>query len=123
MEQNLPSMTPDTRIALLLDAQTTHSAHISRFTFPQDIFGKGWLLPSKMSASNFTPYGVKSLLECMSRATLLAQPDDIPEFLSTHVDKMTHVRDEESRDTKEVTFQYEEQWGKSGWYFNVGIDM
>ncbi|KAI9534888.1 hypothetical protein NQZ68_010274 [Dissostichus eleginoides] len=66
-----------------------------------------------MCAHNFTPYGVKCLLECMTRATLLAQPDDIPEFLSTHVDEMRHhVRDDGSRDNKEVAFCYEEQWGE-----------
>uniref|UniRef100_A0A8C4HTD5 RIIa domain-containing protein n=1 Tax=Dicentrarchus labrax TaxID=13489 RepID=A0A8C4HTD5_DICLA len=70
-----------------------------------------------MSANNSTPYGVKSLLECISRATLLAEPDDIPQFLSTHVDEMTRVRDTELRDTKEVAFRYQEQWGKSEGYF------
>lgn len=76
-----------------------------------------------MSAGNSTPYGVKSLLECMCRATLLAQPDDIPEFMSTYVDKMAHFRDEDSRDIKEVAYRYQEQWGKSEWYFDSGIHM
>lgn len=59
----------------------------------------------------------------MFRATLLAEPDDIPKFLSTHVDKIAHFREAESRDTKEAAFQYQEQWGKSVWYFDVGISM
>ncbi|CAG5867633.1 unnamed protein product [Menidia menidia] len=63
-----------------------------------------------MFASNSTPYGVKSLLECMSRASLLAQPDNIPRFLSTHVKKMLESRDDDSRDIKEVAFGYQEQW-------------
>lgn len=57
----------------------------------------------------------------MSRATLLAQPSDIPEFLSTHVDQMAHFRGAESRDTKEVAFQYQEQWGRSECYFDLGL--
>lgn len=66
------------------------------------------LLLSKMSSSNAMPRGVKGLLECMSRATLPAQPDDIQEFLSIYVDEMSSFRDEESRDTKDVGLQYQE---------------
>nr|XP_046231943.1 uncharacterized protein LOC124052079 [Scatophagus argus] len=74
----------------------------------RSLLGRTFSCRSEMS--NSTPYGVKSLLECMSRATLLAQPDDVPKFLSTHVDEMIHFRDEESRDTKEVAFQFQDQW-------------
>ncbi len=107
---------------LLFEAQARNPAHISQITFARCVFRKSTVL-LKMSASNSTPYGVKSLLECMSRATLLAQPDDIPEFLSTHVDQMTHFRGEDSRDTKEVAFQYQEQWGKAECYFDVDINI
>uniref|UniRef100_A0A3Q3WPZ4 RIIa domain-containing protein n=1 Tax=Mola mola TaxID=94237 RepID=A0A3Q3WPZ4_MOLML len=46
-----------------------------------------------MSTSNSAPYGLKTLLECMSRAVLLAQPDDIAGFLSTHMEEMVRYRE------------------------------
>ena len=76
-----------------------------------------------MNTRKSLPYGMKSLLECMSRATLLTQPDDTPKFLSTHVNEMTHFSKEESRDIKDVAFRYQEQWGKSEWYFDLGINV
>ncbi|XP_059214338.1 uncharacterized protein LOC131992692 [Centropristis striata] len=65
-----------------------------------------------MSARNTTPYGVKSLVECLARAAIFAKPDDIPECLSRHVHKMTQHRDE-SRDIKKIAFGHQEQWEKS----------
>ncbi|XP_041826626.1 uncharacterized protein LOC121630412 [Melanotaenia boesemani] len=63
-----------------------------------------------MCESNSTPYGLRSLVECMSRATLLAHPDDIPGFLSTYTQKMLQFRDGRSNDTANVAFLYQEQW-------------
>ncbi|XP_047425451.1 uncharacterized protein LOC124996462 [Mugil cephalus] len=63
-----------------------------------------------MSTATSLPYGSKSLLECRSREILLAQPDNVPRFLSMHLEKMIHSRDEQSTDPKEVAFKYEEQW-------------
>uniref|UniRef100_A0A671XA57 RIIa domain-containing protein n=1 Tax=Sparus aurata TaxID=8175 RepID=A0A671XA57_SPAAU len=66
-----------------------------------------------MSNREPTPYGLKSLLECMSRAVLLKQPDDIPGFLSKFMEEMIQFRGgDEARDIKEVAFDYGEQWGK-----------
>lgn len=66
-----------------------------------------------MSARKRMPYGLKSLVECMSRAALLEQPDDIPGFLSKYVEEMMQFRGrDELRDTKEVAFNFQEQWGK-----------
>lgn len=68
---------------------------------------------TKMSNREPTPYGLKSLLECMSRAVLLKQPDDIPGFLSKFMEEMIQFRGgDEARDIKEVAFDYGEQWGK-----------
>ncbi len=36
---------------------------------------------------------------------------------------MTHFRGEDSTDTKEVAFQYQEQWGKAECYFDVDINI
>ncbi|XP_031610509.1 uncharacterized protein LOC116331831 [Oreochromis aureus] len=61
-----------------------------------------------MDASNSTPHGLKSLLECLSRAALLAQPDDIPRFLCAHVENMIKFRDDEQlKDINEVIFRYQ----------------
>lgn len=72
-----------------------------------------------MDASNSTPHGLKSLLESLSRATLLAQPDDIPRFLCAHVENMIKFSDDQQlKDIIEVIFRYQCQWGKCD-VFNV----
>ncbi|KAL4004486.1 MORC family CW-type zinc finger protein [Sarotherodon galilaeus] len=61
-----------------------------------------------MDASNSTPHGLKSLLECLSRAALLVQPDDIPRFLCAHVENMIKFSDDEQlKDINEVIFRYQ----------------
>lgn len=72
-----------------------------------------------MDASNSTPHGLKSLLESLSRAALLAQPDDIPRFLCAHVENMIKFSDDQQlKDIIEVIFRYQCQWGKCD-VFNV----
>ncbi|XP_005917276.1 uncharacterized protein LOC102296749 [Haplochromis burtoni] len=64
-----------------------------------------------MDASNSTPHGLKSLLESLSRAALLAQPDDIPRFLCAHVENMIKFSDDQQlKDIIEVIFRYQCQW-------------
>lgn len=65
-----------------------------------------------MRAKVATPYGVKTLLECMARATLLAQPDDISTFLTRYIKNMFRSRTEDGKDVKVVAFDYEEDWGQ-----------
>lgn len=60
-----------------------------------------------------TPYGVKTLLECMARAALMAQPDDISTFLTLYLRNMFRSRTEDGKDIKVVAFDYEEDWGES----------
>ncbi|XP_072228088.1 uncharacterized protein [Leuresthes tenuis] len=90
----------------------TFSTH-SHITFAEVVFRIAYLDPSRMHAGDSTPYGVKCLQECMCRATLLAQPDDILGFLLTHVRNILKSRDGESKDIKEVVFQYQNQWEKT----------
>lgn len=59
-----------------------------------------------------TPYGVKTLLECMARAALLAKPDDISTFLTLYMKNMFRSRTEDGKDIKVVAFDYEEDWGE-----------
>ncbi|XP_006796887.1 uncharacterized protein LOC102779948 [Neolamprologus brichardi] len=67
-----------------------------------------------MDASNSTPHGLKSLLESLSRAALLAQPDDIPRFLCAHVENMIKFSDDQQlKDIIEVIFRYQCQWEKT----------
>lgn len=64
-----------------------------------------------MSTCISAPYGLKTLLECMSRAVLLAQPDDIAGFLSTHMEEMIRYREKNlMTDIKDNAFDYQEQW-------------
>lgn len=61
-----------------------------------------------MDASNSTPHGLKSLLESLSRAALLAQPDDIPRFLCAHVENMIKFSDDQQlKDIIEVIIEKE----------------
>lgn len=121
-----------------------------RFIFP--LLKKGWQLPSwlafasllvelsyfsvfgnyigirvflKMPTKGSTPYGVKTLLECMARAALLAQPEDISTFLTLYLKNMFRSRTEDGKDIKVVAFDYEEDWGEyqcqiSVWRFPPG---
>uniref|UniRef100_A0A3B5ADB9 RIIa domain-containing protein n=1 Tax=Stegastes partitus TaxID=144197 RepID=A0A3B5ADB9_9TELE len=63
-----------------------------------------------MSASRSIPYGFRSLLECLARAALLAQPDNLEQFMCTHITNMVRSRVEDCNDPKEVAFSHQEQW-------------
>ncbi|XP_061910506.1 uncharacterized protein LOC133654277 [Entelurus aequoreus] len=63
-----------------------------------------------MDSRNVLPYGIRSQLECISRAVLLSQPGDIPGFLEVHLAQMKQSAGEDLTDLKEVAFRYQEQW-------------
>ncbi|XP_049610387.2 uncharacterized protein [Syngnathus scovelli] len=56
------------------------------------------------------PYGVRSQLECISRAVLLSQPGDINKFLEAHLMQMIEFAGPNQKDIKELAFRYQEQW-------------
>ncbi|XP_061552467.1 uncharacterized protein LOC133412817 [Phycodurus eques] len=56
------------------------------------------------------PYGIRSQLECISRAVLLSQPGDITKFLEAHLSQMIQFGGPDQTDIKEVAFRYQEQW-------------
>ncbi|XP_033181851.1 proteoglycan 4-like isoform X1 [Anabas testudineus] len=61
-----------------------------------------------------SPYGLKSMMECLSRATLLSQPEDIPDFLTKYMSGLINFRDSgHETDPKLLCFQYQEQWEKT----------
>lgn len=62
------------------------------------------------------PYGLRSQLECISRAVLLSQPGDITKFLEAHLTQMIEFGGPNQKDLKEVAFRYQEQWGESDWF-------
>ncbi|XP_035858522.1 proteoglycan 4-like isoform X2 [Sander lucioperca] len=66
-----------------------------------------------MSVQSLCPYGLKSLVECISRATLLSKPADIPNFLVEYLLEVIHFRcsnvNHEAGD-KDVSFQYQDLW-------------
>uniref|UniRef100_A0A4W6FIZ5 RIIa domain-containing protein n=1 Tax=Lates calcarifer TaxID=8187 RepID=A0A4W6FIZ5_LATCA len=66
-----------------------------------------------MDSQGLCPYGIKSLIECVSRATLIAQPGDIPNFLAEYLSELVSFRDSNHEtNVKDVSFHYEELWGK-----------
>ncbi|XP_077371446.1 uncharacterized protein LOC144015015 [Festucalex cinctus] len=56
------------------------------------------------------PYGIRSQLECISRAMLLSQPCDITKFLEAHLNQMIEFGGPNETDIKVVAFHYQEQW-------------
>uniref|UniRef100_A0A665WRA2 RIIa domain-containing protein n=1 Tax=Echeneis naucrates TaxID=173247 RepID=A0A665WRA2_ECHNA len=59
------------------------------------------------------PYGLKSMIECFTRAAILSQPEDIPKFLAEYTAQLVNSRGSNfEADIKEVSFLNEEQWGK-----------
>ena len=65
------------------------------------------------SQSTLCPYGLASLVECVSRAALLTEPKDIPEFLNNYLSELITFRDSNNEtDPKVSCFLYEEQLGK-----------
>lgn len=76
-----------------------------------------------MSDSNSISYELHSLLECLSRATLLAQPDDVLIFLTRHVEKIINSRNGDFTDPKHEAYCYEEQWGESECHCDLAINV
>ncbi|KAK2862607.1 hypothetical protein Q5P01_002140 [Channa striata] len=63
----------------------------------------------KINLQRFYPYGLKSLTECISRATLLSQPADIPNFLSDYMSELLSFRDScREMDPKLLSFNFQE---------------
>ncbi|XP_071345648.1 uncharacterized protein [Trachinotus anak] len=66
-----------------------------------------------MSFKIWFPYGLKSIIQCATRATLLSQPTDIPEFLLQYLAEMINFRKSHPEaDPRDVTFLYQELWEK-----------
>ena len=66
-----------------------------------------------MNAERIRPYGLKSIKECISRATFLSQPTNISDFIHQHLSEMINFRNSHTEaDPKIVSFQYQELWGK-----------
>ncbi|KAM7406388.1 hypothetical protein PAMP_000767 [Pampus punctatissimus] len=66
-----------------------------------------------MISHNLCPYGLKSLVECISRAVLLSQPADIPIFLLEYLAELINFRRcHPEADPKRVSFNYQEIWEK-----------
>ncbi|XP_031137388.1 titin-like [Sander lucioperca] len=64
-----------------------------------------------MNIQSLCPYGMKSIMECISRATLLSQPTDIPGFLLQYLSELISFRESfPEDDPKIVTFCYQEMW-------------
>uniref|UniRef100_A0A8C4EYX5 RIIa domain-containing protein n=1 Tax=Dicentrarchus labrax TaxID=13489 RepID=A0A8C4EYX5_DICLA len=65
-----------------------------------------------MSVQSWCPYGLKSLMESISRATLLSQPTDIAEFLHQYLSELISFRrSHPETDPKVASFDYQELWG------------
>ncbi|KAK5873709.1 hypothetical protein PBY51_018724 [Eleginops maclovinus] len=66
-----------------------------------------------MNVQSSCPYGLKSLMECVSRATLLSQPADIPDFLLQYLSELISFRKSHPEDDpKVVSFNFQEMWEK-----------
>nr|XP_046241230.1 histone-lysine N-methyltransferase 2D-like [Scatophagus argus] len=66
-----------------------------------------------MSSQRLSPYGLKSLVECVCRATLLSQPAHIPKFLAQYLSELIDFRGpNHEADNKVVSFQHHELWEK-----------
>lgn len=69
--------------------------------------------PRGLRVRHSAPCGLKSILMCLSRATVLAEPEDTLEFLTSHAQRMLESRSDNSRDTDEAVFQYQVEWEKT----------
>uniref|UniRef100_A0A3B4U5F2 RIIa domain-containing protein n=1 Tax=Seriola dumerili TaxID=41447 RepID=A0A3B4U5F2_SERDU len=66
-----------------------------------------------MDSQGLFPYGLRSLIECVTRATILSQPADTPKFLADYLTELVNYRGaNHEADAKEVTFLNQEEWGK-----------
>ncbi|XP_045888808.1 calcium-binding tyrosine phosphorylation-regulated protein-like [Micropterus dolomieu] len=64
-----------------------------------------------MNFQSLCPYGLRSMMECISRATLLSQPTNIPDFLLQYVLELIRFRrSHPEADPKVVSFHYQELW-------------
>ncbi|XP_034091423.1 titin-like [Gymnodraco acuticeps] len=67
-----------------------------------------------MNIQSLCPYGLKSLMECASRATLLSQPADIPNFLLQYMsEQITFRKSQPEDDPKVVSFNYQKIFEKN----------
>uniref|UniRef100_A0A8C4H4Y7 Uncharacterized protein n=1 Tax=Dicentrarchus labrax TaxID=13489 RepID=A0A8C4H4Y7_DICLA len=65
-----------------------------------------------VSSKSWCPYGLKSLMECISRATFLSQPTDITEFLHQYLSELISFRSSHPEiDPKVASFDYQDLWG------------
>ncbi|XP_034734807.1 uncharacterized protein LOC117948942 [Etheostoma cragini] len=80
----------------------SHSFAVVKSTFKKDL---------KMNIQSFCSYGLKSTLECISRATLLSQPTDIPSFFLQYLSELIGFRESyPETDPKIVSFSYQKMW-------------
>ncbi|KAA8596057.1 hypothetical protein FQN60_011348, partial [Etheostoma spectabile] len=64
-----------------------------------------------MNIQSFCSYGLKCTLECISKATLLSQPTDVPGFLLQYLSELISFRESyPETDPKIVSFSYQEMW-------------
>ncbi|XP_034535403.1 titin-like [Notolabrus celidotus] len=64
-----------------------------------------------MSNQNFYVFGLKSLMECISRAVLLSQPTNIPDFIQQYMLGIMDFRESHPEsDPKIAAFNYQELW-------------
>ena len=72
-----------------------------------------------MSNKSRVPYGLRSSVECLNRAALLAKQEDIQTFLSGQVEEMLEFSHDDSADPVDVAYRFEEQWGMSACNFYI----
>uniref|UniRef100_A0A4W6EQW4 RIIa domain-containing protein n=1 Tax=Lates calcarifer TaxID=8187 RepID=A0A4W6EQW4_LATCA len=71
-----------------------------------------------MSFQNLCPYGLKSIVECITRATLISQPTDIPDFIYQYLSGLIKFRESlPEADPKDLSFHYQKQ----NWNINKNI--
>ncbi|XP_041644970.1 mucin-17-like [Cheilinus undulatus] len=62
------------------------------------------------------PYGVRSFVECVSRAVVLSKPTNLREFLSEYMTELIEFRDcQHETDPKIVAFKFQQQWEEKFW--------
>lgn len=68
---------------------------------------------SDTSYQSLFPYGLRSLVECINRATILSQPTDIPSFIVDYLTGLDNFRRSQiTADLRINCYLYQELWGK-----------
>uniref|UniRef100_A0A3Q3EY43 RIIa domain-containing protein n=1 Tax=Labrus bergylta TaxID=56723 RepID=A0A3Q3EY43_9LABR len=68
---------------------------------------------SKMNSQSLCPHGLKSVMECISKAAILSQPTDIPVFLIQYLSELVRFRESQPEtDPNDVSTIYQEEWSK-----------